>query len=155
MSRKKAPRGRLCINKYFNDRDNEIALSEDKAEHIDEFLKHENIEIRRLPFNELLCKEYIDVSLFLKSKPESQQHFQFLRTMLNIPTRTVANSSLSERPSLNFVKAHFILPKTHIGHDFKFSPIFELNVSLKVDCSNLHPSFKCVYLHCVEPNEVM
>lgn len=124
----------------------------------EEFLKHENIEIRRIS-NDGLCSEYMEVSLLLKNNSTGSL---YLRSLLNIPTRSVAvfpaNRNLDPKEDIQshrmVVKSKFILPQKQFLHDFTQHPVFELKVDLEVDCSNLlHTPIDSLYAAVLDANE--
>lgn len=124
---------------------------------LDDFLKHENIEIRRIT-KEGLCSEYMEASLLLRNKTSGSL---YLRSLLNIPTRSVAvypsnRNEVRDEATAKYmvVKSKFLLPKTEYFHDFSSSPIFELKVDLQVDCSNLlHTAIDAIFVSALDANE--
>lgn len=124
---------------------------------LDDLLKHENIEIRRIT-KDGLCSEYMEASLLLKNKFNGSI---YLRSLLNIPTRSVAiypsnRLEIKDEATARYmvVKSKFLLKSNEFYHDFAANPIFELKVDLQVDCSNLlHTPIDSLFVSALNANE--
>lgn len=101
----------------------------------------------------------MEVSLLLKNKKTDAL---YLRSLLNIPTRSVAvfpasrhqDSKEDVQSHRMVVKSKFLLSKKQFYHDFSQYPIFEMKVDLEVDCSNLlHSNVDCLYVAVLDANE--
>ena len=100
----------------------------------------------------------MEVSLLLKNKSTDSL---YLRSLLNIPTRSVAvypsnKNEVKDEASAKYmvVKSKFVLEKKEFYHDFAANPVFELKVDLQVDCSNLlHTTIDSIFVSALDANE--
>lgn len=100
----------------------------------------------------------MEASLLLKNTAHGSI---YLRSLLNIPTRSVAvypsnrNEAKDDATAKYMVvKSKFILPQKEFFHDFSTNPILEIKVDLQVDCTNLlHTATDSLFVSALDANE--
>ena len=100
----------------------------------------------------------MEASLLLRNRASQSI---YLRSLLNIPTRSVAIYPTSRgegreeaQSKYMVVKSKFLLDQKDFFHDFSADPFFELKVDLQVDCSNLlHTMIDSLFVTVLDANE--
>ena len=104
----------------------------------------------------------MEVSLLLKN---SKNVSFYLRSLLSIPTRSISifpqtrsepsAPAMSESPaSRQAVKCKMMLPSKILENDFMSNPIFEVPITVRVDCSNLPTEgYDHIYIRFFNANE--
>jgi hypothetical protein len=139
---------------YFPCPENKLEF-ENSIPYVDDFLKHENLEIARIsPYN--LCKDYLEISLQIHN---SKTMANYLFSMLNIPTKSVAivpnikNEAGVVDMHKTSLKARFVLPGKPIRHDFVAEPLLVYPIKLLIDASGLPIDVEWISVRAFSCNE--
>lgn len=100
----------------------------------------------------------MEASLLLRNKSNNSV---YLRSLLNIPTRSVAvypniknDSKDDAKAKYLVVKTRFNLPQKEFYHDFDANPVFEMKVEVQIDCTNLlHTTIDSLFVSALNANE--
>jgi tetratricopeptide (TPR) repeat protein len=140
-------------HQIFHYEDNEMHLTKERLDIVDEFLKHQNLELQRVS-QSVPCRYFVDFSVLLKSTSQNYYLCSFPSIMVrNIP---VALQNRPEHPNLlpYRVKARFLNLQQNITHDFEAQPLLKLETTISVDCSGLQfVSIDHLFIRVLNSNE--
>ena len=128
--------------------------TEERLDCVDDFLKHQNLELQRVS-PVVPCRDLIDFSMLLKNLSLNSYYLCSFPSVVvrSIPAVPMNRTEESGIVSM-WVKARFLNFEPNIAHDFDAQPLFELKVTLSVDCSNLqYLDISHIFLRVLNSNE--
>lgn len=128
--------------------------TEEKLDCVDDFLKHQNLELQRVS-SVVPCRDLIDFSMLLKNLSLDSYYLCSFPSVVvrSIPAIPMSRSEESGVVPM-WVKTRFLSLESNIGHDFDAQPLLKLQVNLSVDCSNLqYLDLNHIFLRVLNSNE--